>query len=153
MKKSTILIITAVFLISVFVVGIFGLQNVPYEECVYIEKITPTTITFDSNEGTIEKNVYYTEEDGGYYYVTIPNKNFHKGMLIWVNYDLSPSNASNKQLRITKDDTLGENPICEILDDGAVIKINDVGMVNLFYEAQDQKGGAKMTLQIRIKES
>ena len=50
MKKSTILILALVFLGSVVVVGIFGMQSVPFNERVYIEKITLSGVT--SSTGT-----------------------------------------------------------------------------------------------------
>lgn len=151
MKKSTILIIVAVFLISVFVVGIFGLQNIPYDELVYVEKIIPTTITFDSNEGTIEKKIYYSEDDGGYYYVTIPSRNYRQGMNIIINYDLNPTDATNKRLGVTVINSAENSK--GVLQENGSIKLEDRGNLEVIYEAQDQKGGAKMRLIIRIKES
>lgn len=151
MKKSTILIIVAVFLISVFVVGIFGLQSIPYEQIVYIEQIIPTTITFDSNEGTIEKKIYYSEDDGGYYYVTIPNRNYRQGMSVMVNYDLRPTDATNKRLSVNVKN-LDENSNGTLQENGS-IKLEDRGNIEVIYKAQDQTGGATMRLIIRIKES
>lgn len=151
MKKSTILIIVAVFLISVFVVGIFGLQSIPYEQIVYIEQIIPTTITFDSNEGTIEKKIYYSEDDGGYYYVTIPNRNYRQGMSVMVNYDLRPTDATNKRLSVNVKN-LNENSNGTLQENGS-IKLEDRGNIEVIYKAQDQTGGATMRLIIRIKES
>lgn len=151
MKKSTILIIVAVFLISVFVVGIFGLQSIPYEQIVYIEQIIPTTITFDSNEGTIEKKIYYSEDDGGYYYVTIPNRNYRQGMSVMVNYDLRPTDATNKRLSVNVKN-LDENSNGTLRENGS-IKLEDRGNIEVIYKAQDQTGGATMRLIIRIKES
>ncbi len=151
MKKSTILIIVAVFLISVFVVGIFGLQSIPYEQIVYIEQIIPTTITFDSNEGTIEKKIYYSEDDGGYYYVTIPNRNYRQGMSVMVNYDLKPTDATNKRLSVNVKN-LDENSNGTLQENGS-IKLEDRGNIEVIYKAQDQTGGATMRLIIRIKES
>lgn len=152
MKKSTILIIVAVFLISVFVVGIFGLQSIPYEQRVYIEQIIPTTITFDSNEGTIEKKIYYSEDDGGYYYVTIPYIPNREGeMIVTVNYDLSPTDATNKRLSVNVKN-LDENSNGTLQENGS-IALTDRGNIEVIYKAQDQTGGATMRLIIRIKES
>ena len=48
MKKATILILIAVYLGSIFVVGIFGMKNMPYEEIVPIKTIIPTSVTLSS---------------------------------------------------------------------------------------------------------
>lgn len=151
MKKSTILIIVAVFLISVFVVGIFGLQNIPYDERVYVEEIIPTTITFDSVEGTIEKKIFYNEDDGGYYYVTIPDKNYRQGMCIMVNYDITPTDATNKILSVSVRNLDGNSN--GMKQENGSIKLEDRGRVEVTYQAQDQQGGATMRLIIRIKEN
>ena len=50
MKKSTILILLIIFLGSVLIVGIFGMQSVPYEQTVYIEEIVPSGIATSTGE-------------------------------------------------------------------------------------------------------
>lgn len=146
MKKSTILIITAVFLISVFVVGIFGLQNVPREDIVYIEKITPTSVTLSNGEPSPE--IKYSEN--GYYYVTIPRESYQQGMMVMINYEINPTNATNKKLDVTVNNDVSTNSKGVLQENGA-IKLEDSGIVVVTYRAQDRTGGATMTFRIRIK--
>lgn len=146
MKKSTILIIVAVFLISVFVVGIFGLQNIPYDERVYIEKITPMSVTLDNGAPSPEIKL----SQNGYYIVTIPREHYQKGMCVIINYDINPTNATNKKLRVTIDNDLSSNSKGVLQENGS-IKLEDSGMIDVTFWAQDQMGGATMTVRIRVR--
>lgn len=145
MKKSTILIITAVFLISVFVVGIFGLQNVPYDRLVYVNKIVPTSVTLSNGEESLE--IKYSEPNG-YYYVTIPYESYQQGMLVMINYDINPTDATNKKLDVTINNVNTNSK--GILQENGAIKLEDRGIVDVTYRTQDQSGGAMMTFRIRV---
>lgn len=145
MKKSTILIIVAVFLISVFVVGIFGLQSIPYEQRVYIEQITPTSITL--NTGAPSPKIKLSQN--GYYIVTIPRDHYEEGMGIIISYDICPTDATNKNLDVTIDNSLNTNSN-GVWDERGWIVLNDSGTIDVIFKAKDQQGGATMTVRIRV---
>ena len=144
MKKSTILIITAVFLISVFVVGIFGLQNVPYEEIVYVEKIIPVSITLPKGDVNVTYNEYY-----GSYLATIPKSYYENGMTLYVNYEITPNDATNKTLNVTINN-LNDNSNSVLQKNGA-IKMEDSGTIEILYTAPGSQGGSiKATLTVIV---
>ena len=82
MKKSTFLIILIVFVLSVVIVGLFGMKIRSYDVKVYITNIVPTEITLNDDANTIYR--YYPkgsdsanqirelEGQSNSYYVRVP---------------------------------------------------------------------------------
>ena len=142
MKKSTILIIVAVFLISVFVVGIFGMQNVPYNEIVYVEKIVPTSVTLSNGA----ESPRIKRDAGGSYYVVIA---YEQNVMVMINYDIVPGNATNRKLDV-KITNINSNSKGSVLENGAIL-LEDKGVVKVTYRAQDSASGAYMVFYIYTK--
>lgn len=140
MKKSTILIIVVVFAVSVFVVGIFGMQNVPYNEYVYVNKITPTSVSLSND--TI---VSVRENELGYY-IVVP---YEQDIRILIDYKVEPEDATNRHLSVTIDN-INENSNAELLENGA-IQLHDSGVVKVTYRATDAVTGPSMVIYIYTK--
>ena len=143
MKKSTILIIVAVFLISVFVVGIFGMQNVPYNEIIYVEKIVPTSVTLSNGA---ESPQIKTSKDNSYYYIVVP---YVQNIVVIINYDVLPNDATNRKLDVEVTN-INANSKGSVLENGAIL-LEDKGVVKVTYRAQDSASGAYMVFYIYTK--
>ena len=63
MKKSTVLLLTLVFLASILIVGFFGMKSISYKETIYINSITPTEVTLSTDE----QKTINRDENGKYY--------------------------------------------------------------------------------------
>lgn len=143
MKKSTILIIVAVFLISVFVVGIFGMQNVPYNEIVYVNQIVPTSVTLSNGA---ESPQIKTSKDNSYYYIVVP---YVQNIIVMINYDVLPNDATNRKLDVEVTN-INANSKGSVLENGAIM-LEDKGVVKATYRAQDSASGASMVFYIYTK--
>lgn len=143
MKKSTILLIAVVFAVSVFVVGIFGIKNVPYNQRIYVEEITLRSLTL-SNGKTVD--IKQNDNDGSYY-VRIE---YEEDLSVMVNYTVTPNNATNRNLNITVDNSLSSNSNAEKLPNGAIL-LKDSGPVKITFIAEDSANKPKVILTIYTK--
>ena len=137
MKKSTILIIMVVFLMSIFVVGVFGMKSVPYNEITYVEKIVPTQVTLDN--GTV---VEIQQNEKGYY-VYVPYK---EKRVVMIDYEIVPNDATNRKLEVTIEKA-NKNSDAEILDNGG-IQLNDKGIIIVRYFTTDSVSPKTMVFYI-----
>lgn len=138
MKKSTILIILVVFAVSVFVVGFWGIQNVPYEEIIYVEQITPTHVFYgrQSDEAEIK-----FDEQQKYFYVNFP---YEEGMTVKIDYEITPHDVTNRRVDIEIENL---NPDSDaVLNSMGTITLNNRGPVIITYRAKDSASGPTMTI-------
>ena len=127
MKKSTIILLLIVFLGSVIIVGVFGMQSVPFEEIVYVKNIVPTSVsTFDGDRLTIRQRE-------GYYYVVV---DFQQGLTLYINTRVEPADSTNKELSVTIVNNNAANPIAKIGDDGGIVILRS-GDVHLHFSPRD----------------
>lgn len=163
MKKSTIIILLVVFLGSVLIVGIFGMQAVAWEDIVYLDKIEITSIiTSDGQNVDIKYN-----ETGNYYYAIlnyvprkvqqadengeIVEKDVFEVTLVW---DYSPKNATNKEIKVSIIEP--QTPACDPLTENAKRGRGDplvfrrTGSVHLRYAATDSATGAKLDIWLYV---
>ena len=72
MTKPTILILTIVYLASVLIVGIFGMQIMSFNNVNYIQSITLTNdndhLEFSHNKDTLEFFEVYKDQEATPYY-------------------------------------------------------------------------------------
>lgn len=139
MKKSTILIVVAVFLISVFVVGIFGLQNVPYNEIVYVEQIVPTSVTLSNGAAS----PLIRQNDSGHYYVTIT---YEQNLMVMINYEVVPNDATNRNVEIAITN-INPNSNGQLQQNGAIL-MKDSGVLRVTFRATDSASGPTMVFYI-----
>lgn len=140
MKKSIIILILVVFLGSVFVVGVFGLENVPYNERIYVKEIIPTEVTLSTNE-----KVEIKSNERGYYILFT----YEEGAVVFINYNITPDNASNRKVEITVENS-NANSDAELLSNGG-IKLNNRGDVKVTFRAVDSGDPPSMTFYIYTK--
>lgn len=138
MKKSTVLIIVVAFAVSVFVVGVFGMKNVPYNERIYIEQIVPVSVTLSTGD-TAEIKI----DDKQQYYVYIP---YEQDMVVLIDYEITPNDATNRELRVTIDN-INDNSNAELTDHGGIL-LKDAGLVKVTYAATDSPSAPKMVFLI-----
>lgn len=110
MKKSTILILLIVFVLSVVIVGIFGMKIMSYNVKVYIDEITPTQIILNDDNYTVY--TYYPDGSDSKYQIrnvsteTQPNTysvavSYYEGLTLIADYEVTPNDATNRNLKIT----------------------------------------------------
>ena len=103
MKKSVIIAIFAIFLASIIAVGFFGMQQVVYNEIVYVNSIT--CINEEARDIGDYKIIQIQYKDGQVNGVQL-------------NYKVEPSNATNSKVKFVYDST---QTVADITDLGAVI--------------------------------
>ena len=138
MKKSTILIIMVVFLMSIFVVGVFGMKSVPYNEITYVEMIVPTQVTL-SNGTVVEIQV---NADGDYY-VYVP---YEEKLVVIIDYEIIPNDATTRTLDVQIEKP-NKNSDAEILDNGGIL-LNDKGIIIVRYSTTDSVKPKSMVFYI-----
>ena len=146
MKKSTILLLLIVFLGSVLIVGIFGMQSVPFEEIVYIKEIVPHEVVVyaGGSQSTMQAQAD-TDKGAGHYYIMIP---LQDDLVVNVIPRINPTNSTNKNLKITI--VPGEGDDIATIGTLGEININGRGTVHLRYSAQDSATGAVMHMYIYV---
>lgn len=143
MKKSTILILLVIYLGSVLIVGIFGMKSIPFEERVYVDKITPTSVT--SSTGETFKIETRTDLQDTYYVVV---KGFTEGLTIIINYDLTPADCTDKNVKISIVEP--DDPPATLSDRGEII-FSEKGSLHVVYKAEDSATGPKMDFWIYFR--
>ena len=109
MKKSTFLILLIVFVLSVVVVGIFGMKIMSYNVKVYIEEITPTDVVLNDdnnttyryypNGNTTDKNqIRKHPTQANTYYVVVA---YRQDLALIIDYEITPNDSTNRNLKIT----------------------------------------------------
>ncbi|MDE7454433.1 MAG: hypothetical protein K2M64_01235 [Clostridia bacterium] len=132
MKKSTVLILLIVFVGSVLVVGIFGMQSVPYEQIVYVKQIVPTSVT--TMIGSSQNVKIQINEEG--YYIMLP---YEEGLELLINYDLKPVDCTNKNIKVTIIYPT-TNPPAQLTERNTIV-FTKKGSVCLRYQATDSVTG------------
>ncbi len=148
MKKSTILILLVVYLGSILIVGIFGMKAIPFEQLIYCEKITPTSVTTTSGRELEIKEMH--DPDSGklmFYYVIVP-KEESPNLEILINYTITPSDSTNKGVKITIVEP--KNPPATISERGS-IAVTEKRSVHLVYKAEDSATGPQMDFWIYFR--
>ncbi|MCM1289744.1 MAG: hypothetical protein NC132_04460 [Corallococcus sp.] len=107
MKKSTVLILLIVFVLSVVIVGIFGMKIMSYNVKVYIDRIVPTQVVLNDGNNTVY--TYYPDgsdaknqirvhpSQPNTYYVFVP---YEDGLTVVADYEILPNDATNRNLKI-----------------------------------------------------
>ncbi len=151
MKKSTVFILAIIFLVSVAIVGIFGMQSVPFNERVYIEKITLETIT--SSTGAQIKLI----DKGADKYSTATINEWiaddQDALVLMIDYFLSPADATTKDVDIS----ITYVSVTDDVDDVATVVGNQIFIyqpanIIVRFSAKDKPNSAKADLSIVFSE-
>ncbi len=147
MKKSTILLVAVVYIISFIIVGFFGISARGYFKDVYVEDIKmicPEQAVKVDNMGTI------TDPDTGkdyYYFKTKFAKNDGAGIKVIFKAEVYPLETSFKAINVVYDESQTVYS-ATIVDDYYIhLQINKVGMCRFAVESTD---GKKLQREVRI---
>ena len=95
MKKGTVLIVAFTFVLSVVLVGIFGMKIMSYDTRTYVEKITPTNVTASVNISGLKIRAAKDEQGNelaGKYNVIVP---YSEGLIVYIDYEIFPADATD----------------------------------------------------------
>ena len=156
MKKATIIIIAVVYVASIVIVGIFGLNALLVNDTIYIESINlPEEIFGKQVKGTAEdKSVTL------YYETNAKDDNGNDCMIIDLSYTVTPSNATKRNnINIAIDNSgigEGDETLVPTLKKGLLggwtltLYPNTIS-VTLRYEATDGRGATTiLTVFVRL---
>ncbi len=137
MKKTVIITIIAIYIISIFLVASLGINNSLDYEFVYVTGIDGT-----NTEGYEETP---NATDGASGKITI--KNYTEGMQIQLDFRPNPSNATESKLKYNiEQSSMGKCTILEKADGTAVLTILDSSAIFINIASRDTKG-----YNIRVK--
>lgn len=94
MKKSVILIILGIYLLSIFVVGYFGMKVAVYDQKIYVDDIEIYDVQVDG------KSLEIKEMDGKIY-VTVP---YTENLVVWILVKISPDDATDRKYKFIVED-------------------------------------------------
>ncbi len=137
MKKSTVIIVTITFVLSVVLVGIFGMQMMSYNTRIYVEKITPTAII--SSTGETAEILHSEDREGNElpddYYAVL---HYVEGLVVRIDYEVTPADATDNRVELKINNLAEDNPQAEL--DGMNINILRTGSLRLNFRASDGTG-------------
>lgn len=131
MKKSTVIIVAITFILSVVIVGVFGMQMMSFNTHIYVEKIIPTAIITSTGEAA---EINYDPETNEYY----TTLHYSEGLTVRIDYEINPADATNNTVALTITNLNEANPQAKL--DGLTISILRKGSVRLNYRATDGNG-------------
>ena len=134
MKKATVIVIAAIYVASIVVVGVFGLQALMYDESNPItDIILPTQI-----EGKDVKRI----NDGKGYTVVIA---YRADLVIPIDFIPEPADSPSKiEVEITYQTGTEEEPTAELTRNvGYFLKFNTKGKVTITFRAKDNSKFSK----------
>ena len=146
MKKSVIITIVAIYIISIFVVAVLGVNASQDYEKVYV-----TDIDGSNTEGYVKCSPQEAKEKECEGYITI--KNYKKGMKIPLDFRPIPGNADEKKLKYEA--ATNSQKYCEITpnpDGTATLTIKEQQDLKIYIRAQDSQG-CYITIRINIENS
>lgn len=134
MKKATIIVIAAIYVASIVIVGVFGLQALLYNESNPVKDIIlPTQI-----EG---KDVKLTTDGKGYTVVI----SYREDLTIPIEFVPDPADApATIEVSITYQSGSEENPTAELTHDiGYFVTFHKKGKITLTFRSTDNRKFAK----------
>lgn len=144
MKKSTVLLLSVVFLASILIVGFFGMKSLSYREVIYIDKIVPTSVQLSTDEKCSIK-----QDENGKYYIRV---NYVEDMVITLNYSITPENNTfNNKTNISITKCSVNNPNAVEREFGAAFRVHQKCTFTIRVSAADRTGGAYFDLEVYLK--
>ncbi len=129
MKKSTVLIVLITFVLSVVLVGIFGMQMMSYDTKIYIDKIVPREVITSANIPGVR--ISESKEVAREYSVTLP---YLEGLVVRIDFELTPADATQRTVELSVTSSNAEN-FARI--EGMNIAVLREGTIRLRYRATD----------------
>lgn len=143
MKKSVIITIVAIYIISIFVVAVLGVNASLDYENVYV-----TDIDGSNTEGYVKCSPQEAEKMGCTGYITI--NEYKKDMKIPLDFRPIPGNADEKKLKYEA--ATNSQNYCEITpnsDGTATLTIKEQQSLTIYIRAQDSQG-FYITIKINV---
>ena len=134
MKKATVILIAAIYVASIVIVGVFGLQALIYNESKPITDI----ILPDEIEG---KEVKLTSDGNGYTVII----NYKEGLVIPIEFIPEPADSpSTIEVSITYQSGSKEHPTAELTHDiGYFLEFFKKGKVTITFRSTDNSKFSK----------
>lgn len=134
MKKATIIVIAAIYVASIVVVGVFGLQALMYDES---NPITDIILPSQIEGQDVKKTT-----DGKGYTVIIA---FREDLVIPIDFVPEPADSPSAiEVVITYQTGSAENPTAELTHDiGYFLTFNKTGKVTITFRAKDNSKFSK----------
>ena len=125
MKKSVIIAIIAVYLLSIFVVGYFGMNIAVYDVNIYVTDIEILKVTGDGEECEIKTN------DAG----KSVSVNYTEGLVVFIHAKANPTDATVKDVIFSIEEN---NAIATIDEEKGYLTFHKPGPVTVTIRATDQ---------------
>ena len=126
MKKSVIISIIAVYLLSIFVVGYFGMNIAVYDVNVYVTDIEILKVTVDGEDCEIKTN------NEGNKSVSV---NYTEGLVVFIHVKVNPDDATVNNVIFSIEEN---NPIATIDEEKGYLTFHKPGPVTVTIRATDQ---------------
>ena len=165
MKKSVILILAIVYLMSAFIVGLVGVDNPFWSEVVYVNKIVYSPQGRLNTESSTEHFKWYDLDNNGRELVAITDSgrkqlradvqiqykvDFDKGNLVLrLPIDIQPTNAENKKLDYSVSGADSDVVTYAVDVDGNLV-LTFIGEHQTFFVDITPNDGANASLTIAI---
>lgn len=119
------------------------MKAIPFEQLIYCENITPTSITTTSGkELDIKQQV---NEGKVVYYSVVP---YEENLEVLINYTVTPANSTNKNVKITVVEPK-DAPVT-VTERGSIV-FSEKRSVHLVYKAEDSATGPQMDFWIYFR--
>ncbi len=140
MKKSSVIIVLITFVLSVVLVGIFGMKMISYNTRIYVKSITPTEVTTSANIPGVELGA--GQEEGAYILV-LP---YFDDLIVRIDYEIDPADATEGAVELTVPDPADQEVVRL---EGLNIHAQKAGSARLHYRAKDG-GGAEIDITLYL---
>ena len=104
MKKSTALIVFVTFVLSLVVVGIFGMQMMSYNTKIYVKEIVPKEVITSANISGVK--ITKSQDVEKEYSVVLP---YREGLVVYIDYELTPADATQRTVELSITSAHGED--------------------------------------------
>ncbi len=168
MKKSVILILAIVYLMSAFIVGLIGVDNPFWKEVVYVNKISYVPqgkLNAEETEKSKGKYEWYDLDNNGREMIALNEAgkkqlsadvyilykvDFEKGNLVLrLPFNVYPTNAANKKLSYAVSGA-NSNVVTYVVDDDGYLVLTFTGEHSLFKVDVKPQDGANITFTVAI---
>ena len=165
MKKSVILILAIVYLMSAFIVGLVGVDNPFWKEVVYVNKISYVPQGKLNAEKSTDNYEWYDLDNNGREMIALNQAgkkqlgadvyilykvDFEKGNLVLrLPFNVYPTNSANKKLGYSVSG-VDNNVVTYVVDEDGYLVLTFTGEHSLFKVDVKPQDGANLTFTVAI---
>lgn len=134
------MIILAVYLLSIFVVGYFGMKVAVYNQTVYVSEVAIYQVVVDGDEVEIK-----TDENGDKYCtVSYYEPREGESFVVWLYWRVNPTDASNTNVHFFCD----QKDFVKLDETKGTLTFSRPGTITVYVEAND---GSKKADKITVR--